>query len=51
MEKADEGDATTSERELGYHSPEQVLKDILTENSDSSDDGQCRKLYVMYGES
>jgi hypothetical protein len=38
------------ERDLGYQSPEQVLKDILIEDSDSSDDNDRRKkLYVMYG--
>jgi hypothetical protein len=40
------------ERELGYQSPEGVLKDIFTRDSDSGDDGDRRKkLYVMYGES
>jgi ribonuclease HI len=38
------------ERDLGYQSPEQVLKDILTGDSDSGDDTDRRKkLYVMYG--
>jgi hypothetical protein len=38
------------ERDLGYQSPEQVLKDILTGEPDSSDDTDCRKkMYVMYG--
>jgi hypothetical protein len=38
------------ERDLGYQSPEQVLKDILTRDSDFGDDTDHRKkLYVMYG--
>jgi hypothetical protein len=49
-EKVDEGDLATGERDLGYQSPEQVLKDILTGDSDSGDDNDRRKkLYVMYG--
>jgi hypothetical protein len=49
-EKDDEGDMATGERDLGYQAPEQVLKDILTGDSDSGDDNDCRKkLYVMYG--
>jgi hypothetical protein len=49
-EKVDEGDLATGERYLGYQAPEQVLKDILTGDSDSGDDNDCRKkLYVMYG--
>ena len=49
-EKADEGNTTVGERYLGYQSPEQVLKDILTGDSDSGDDNDRRKkLYVMYG--
>jgi hypothetical protein len=40
------------ERDLGYQSPEQVLKDVFTGGSDSGVDDDCRKkLYVMYGES
>jgi hypothetical protein len=40
------------ERDLGYQSPEQVLKDILTGDSDSGDDNdRHKKLYVMYDES
>jgi hypothetical protein len=51
-EKVDEGDLAAGERDLGYQSPEQVLKDILTGDSDSGDDNDRRKkLYVMYGES
>jgi hypothetical protein len=49
-EKVDEGDLAAGERDLGYQSPEQVLKDILTGDSDSGDDNDRRKkLYVMYG--
>jgi hypothetical protein len=51
-EKIDEGDVAAGERDLGYQAPEQVLKDILTGDSDSGDDNDHRKkLYVMYGES
>jgi hypothetical protein len=51
-EKVDEGGAAAGERYLGYQSPEQVLKDILTGDSNSGDDNdRCKKLYVMYGES
>jgi hypothetical protein len=49
-EKVNEGDTATGERDLGYQSPEQVLKDILTGDSDSGDDNdRHKKLYVMYG--
>jgi hypothetical protein len=49
-EKVDEGDVAAGERDLGYQAPEQVLKDILTGDSDSGDDNDRRKkLYVMYG--
>jgi hypothetical protein len=49
-ERVDEGDAAAGERDLGYQSPEQVLKDILTRDSDSSDyNDRRKKLYVMYG--
>jgi hypothetical protein len=49
-EKVDEGDLAVGERDLGYQSPEQVLKDILTGDSNSSDDNNRRKkLHVMYG--
>jgi hypothetical protein len=38
------------ERDLGYQSPEGVLKDVFTGDSDSGDDHDRRKkLYVMYG--
>jgi hypothetical protein len=49
-EKVDEGDAAAGERDFGYQSPEHVLKDIFTGDSDSGDDNDRRKkLYVMYG--
>jgi hypothetical protein len=49
-EKVDEGGAAAGERDLRYQSPEQVLKDILTGDSDSGNDNDRRKkLYVMYG--
>jgi hypothetical protein len=49
-ERVDDGDVAAGERDLGYQSPEQVLKDILTGDSDSGDDTNRRKkLYVMYG--
>jgi hypothetical protein len=49
-EKVDEGDVAAGEWDLGYQSPKQVLKDILTEDSDSGDDNDHRKkLYMMYG--
>jgi hypothetical protein len=49
-EKVDEGDLAAGEQDLGYQTPEQVLKDIITGDSDSSDDNDRRKkLYVMYG--
>jgi hypothetical protein len=51
-EKVDEGDLAAGERDLGYQSPEQVLKDILIGDSNSGDDNDCRKkLYVIYGRS
>jgi hypothetical protein len=49
-EKVDEGDVAAGERDLVYQAPEQVLKDILTRDSDFGDDNDRRKkLYVMYG--
>jgi hypothetical protein len=49
-EKVDEGDATAGERDLGYQSPEGVLKDVFTGDSDSGGNNVRRnKLYVMYG--
>jgi hypothetical protein len=51
-EKVDEGDLAAGEWDLRYQTPEQVLKDIVTGDSDSSDDDDRRKkLYVIYGES
>ena len=48
-ERVDDGDVVVGEQDLGYQSPEQVLKDILTGDSDSDDDTDHRKkLYVMY---
>jgi hypothetical protein len=48
-EKVDEGDADAGERDLGYQSPEGVLKDVFTGDSDSGNDNDRRKkLYVMY---
>jgi hypothetical protein len=49
-EKVDEGDLAAGERDLGYQTLEQVLKDIVTGDSDSGDDDdRHKKLYVMYG--
>jgi hypothetical protein len=49
-ERVDDGDVAAGERDLRYHSLEQVLKDILTRDSDFGDDTDSRKkLYVMYG--
>jgi hypothetical protein len=48
-ERVDNGDVAAGEWDLGYQSPEQVLKDILTGDSDSGDDtDRHKKLYVMY---
>jgi hypothetical protein len=48
-ERVDDGEVVAGEWDLGYQSPEQVLKDILTGDSDSGDDTDRRKkLYVMY---
>jgi hypothetical protein len=48
--KVDEGDLAAGERDFGYQAPEQVLKEILTTDSDSGEDNDRRKkLYVMYG--
>jgi hypothetical protein len=50
--RVDDGDVVAGERDLGYQSPEQVLKDILTGDSDFGDDTDRRKkLYVMYDRS
>jgi hypothetical protein len=49
-ERVDDGDVAAREWDLGYQSPEQVLKDILTGDSNFGDDNdRCKKLYVMYG--
>jgi hypothetical protein len=49
-ERADEGKVAARERDLGYQSPEGVLKDIFTRDSDSGDESdRCKKLYIMYG--
>jgi hypothetical protein len=49
-EKVDDSEVAVGERDLGYQSPEEDLKDVFTGDSDSSDDNDHRKkLYVMYG--
>jgi hypothetical protein len=49
-EKVNEGDLAAGEWDFGYQTPEQVLKDIVTRDSDSGeDDDRLKKLYVMYG--
>jgi hypothetical protein len=49
-EKVDEGDAAAGEWDLRYQSPEGVLKDVFTGDSDSGGKSDRRKkLYVMYG--
>jgi hypothetical protein len=49
-ERVDNGDVAAGERDLGYQSPEGVLKDVFTGDSNSGDDNDRRKkLYVMYG--
>jgi hypothetical protein len=49
-ERVDDGDVAAGEQELGYQSPEGVLKDVFTGDSYSGDDDDLRKkLYVMYG--
>jgi hypothetical protein len=49
-ERADDSDVVAAgERDLGYQSPEGVLKDVFTGDSNSGDDNDRRKkLYVMY---
>jgi hypothetical protein len=37
-ERVDDGEVVAGERDLGYQSPEGVLKDVFTRDSDSSDD-------------
>ena len=49
-ECVNEGDTAAGEWDLGYQSPEGVLKDVFAGDSDSGDDNDhCKKLYVMYG--
>jgi hypothetical protein len=48
-EKVDKGDLAAGKWDLGYQTPEQVLKDIVTGDSNSGDDDRRKKLYVMYG--
>jgi hypothetical protein len=49
-ERSDDGEVAAGEWELGYQSPEGVLKDIFTKGFDFGDDNDRRKkLYVMYG--
>ena len=49
-ERVDDSDVAAREWDLGYQSPEGVLKDVFTRDSDSGDDNDRRKtLYVMYG--
>jgi hypothetical protein len=51
-ERVNDWDVAAGERDLGYQSPEQVLKEILTGDSNSGDDTNRRKkLYIMYGRS
>jgi hypothetical protein len=49
-ERVDDGDVAAGERDLGYQSPEGILKDVFTGDSDSGDNNDRHKtLYVMYG--
>jgi hypothetical protein len=49
-ERVDDGDVAAGERDLEYQSPEGVLKDVFTGDSDSDGESDRRKmLYVMYG--
>jgi hypothetical protein len=49
-ERVDDGDVSAGERDLGYQSPEGVLKDVFSRDSDSGGESDRRKkLYVMYG--
>jgi hypothetical protein len=49
-ERADDGDVAAGEWDLGYKSPEGVLKDVFTRDSNSGGKSDRRKkLYVMYG--
>jgi hypothetical protein len=48
-ERFDDGEVAAGERELGYQSPEEDLKDVFTKDSDSGDDNDRRKkLYAMW---
>jgi hypothetical protein len=48
-ERADDGIMAAGERDLGYQSPEGVLKDVFIGDSDSGGESDRRKkLYVMY---
>ena len=48
-ERVDDGDVAAGERDLGFQSPEGVLKDVFTGDSDSGDgNDRHKKLYVMY---
>jgi hypothetical protein len=38
-DRVDDGDVAAGDRELGYQSPEGVLKDVFTGDSDFGDDG------------
>jgi hypothetical protein len=42
-ERFNDGEVATGERELGYQSPEGVLKDVFTGDSNSGDDNDRRK--------
>jgi hypothetical protein len=49
-ERVDDGDVAAGEQDLGYQSPERVLKDVFIGDSDSGDNNdRHKKLYVMYG--
>jgi hypothetical protein len=37
-ERVDDGEVAATERDLGYQSPEGVLKDVITEDSNSGGD-------------
>jgi hypothetical protein len=51
-ERADNGDVAAGEWDLGYQSPEGVLKDVFTGDSNSGGESDRRKkLYIMYDES
>jgi hypothetical protein len=45
-ETVDDGDVAAGERDLGYQSPEGVLKDVFTGDSDSGDDNDTH-LYCL----